>query len=206
MSKQIFVSGIGTEVGKTVVSAALVEHLKADYWKPVQSGDLDYTDSMKVQEWISNEHTTIHPETFKLNTPASPHLSARLDGVEIRKEDFQLPQTENNLVVEGAGGLLVPLSTKELIVDLIAHLQLPVVLVVRNYLGSINHTLLSIEALKQRNIPLLGLIYSGNKNAESEAIIAEFSGVRCLGYLPEYDAVNPANIKDAAACLNGMSL
>lgn len=204
MSRNIFVSGIGTEVGKTVVSAALVEHLKADYWKPIQSGDLDFSDSMKIQQWISNDQSVIHPEGFRLNTPASPHLSARLDGVSIRKEDFSLPETENNLVVEGAGGLLVPISEEELIVDLIQYLQLPVVLVVRNYLGSINHTLLSIEALKQRNMPLLGIIYSGNKNAESEAIIGQFSQVKCLGYLPEYESVSQETIADAANCLKDL--
>lgn len=205
MSKQFFVSGIGTEVGKTVVSSALVKYLKADYWKPVQSGDLHFSDSHKIEKWVG-DGVQIFPEAYRLNIPASPHYSARMDGVEIRLDDFKLPETENNLVVEGAGGLLVPISEESLIVDLIRQLQIPVVLVVRNYLGSINHTLLSIEALKARNIQIAGLIYSGAPNGESERIIEVFSKIKTLGHLPELEEVNQANIELASTVFENSGL
>ena len=205
MSKKYFVSGIGTEVGKTVVSAAITQYLKADYWKPVQSGDLQFSDSMKIEKWTSFQGV-IHPEGFRLNIPASPHYSARMDGVEIKLEDFVLPQTENNLVVEGAGGLLVPISEEKLVVDLIKELDLEVVLVVRNYLGSINHSLLSIEALKARDIKIAGIVYSGSPNEESERIIEVFSGVKTLAKLPELDVVDQEGIDKLAACFEGSDL
>ena len=128
---QFFLTGIGTEIGKTVVAATLVEALHADYWKPIQSGDLDHTDSMKIQNWISNPHTRIHPERFRLNSPLSPHASAAIDGVEIKVRDFQLPDTTRPLIVEGAGGLMVPVNHRETMLGLIQHLNLPVILVGR---------------------------------------------------------------------------
>lgn len=197
MSKKYFVSGIGTEVGKTVVSAALTQYLKADYWKPVQSGDLHFTDSNKIEKWTSYDGV-IHPEGFRLNIPASPHYSARMDGVEIKLNDFTLPETDNNLVVEGAGGLLVPISEEKLVIDLIKKLNLPVILVVRNYLGSINHTLLSIEACKSRGIEIAGLIYSGSPNEESERIIEVFSGIKTLAKLHELEEVNAQGVEALA--------
>jgi dethiobiotin synthetase len=145
--KQLFVTGISTEVGKTVVSSILTEYLQADYWKPIQSGDLHLSDTMKVQSLVSNSKTVFHPERYRLQSPLSPHASAEIDGIQISLNDFELPQTENNLIVEGAGGLFVPLNEKDTVIDLIERLKLPVVLVSRNYLGSINHTMLSIEAL-----------------------------------------------------------
>lgn len=198
MAKQFFVSGIGTEVGKTVASAVLTQCLEAEYWKPVQSGDLHDSDSMKIEKWVSHANMYIHPESYRFNIPASPHYSARMDDVEIDLNDIVLPNTDKNLIVEGAGGLLVPLNENKLIIDLIAHLQLPTILVVRNYLGSINHTLLSIEALKQRNLPLAGLLYSGSPNEESERIIEVFSGVKTIGRIPEFNEVNSENIRQAA--------
>lgn len=199
MSKQIFVTGIDTEVGKTVISAILVQALGANYWKPVQSGDLDNTDTDKVKAWTNHPHTVFHPETYRLHTPMSPHASAEIDGVEIRLDQFKLPETTNKLVVEGAGGLMVPLNDKDNIIDLIQQLQIPVVLVSRNYLGSINHTLLSIEALQQRNIPILGLVFNDKPTPTTEEIILKKTGLPCLFRVPEVEEVSAAVIQKLAS-------
>ena len=169
--RRIFVTGIGTDVGKTVVSAILTEALEADYWKPIQAGDLDNSDSIKVQNLISNEKTVIHTEVIKLNSPMSPHAAAQIDNLEIKLSDFKLPETNNNLIVEGAGGLMVPLNDNDLIIDLIEVLDVEVVLVSQNYLGSINHTILSLDALKNRGIKVLGVIFNGVENTETEKYI-----------------------------------
>ncbi len=198
MSKGVFVTGIGTEVGKTVVSALLVEALKADYWKPVQSGDLHFTDTHKIEQWAPSAGS-IFPERFRLNTPASPHASAKLDRVEISLSAFELPDTQNFLVVEGAGGLWVPLSDQASMLDLIQELDLPVVLVSRHYLGSINHTLLSLEALQRRNIPVAALIWNGQETPETERIIEHFSGSRALLRLEEQEDISAASLQQAAA-------
>ncbi|OCA80032.1 dethiobiotin synthase [Chryseobacterium contaminans] len=166
---KLFITGIGTEIGKTVCSAILVQYFKADYWKPVQSGDLHYTDSDKIENWT--DHTFCHPETYRLQLAASPHQSARAENIHIRLHDFQLPATQNSLIVEGAGGLMVPLSDDTFIIDLIEKLKLPAALVVRNYLGCINHTLLSIMALQLRNIMLEYLILNGEFPEDTESVI-----------------------------------
>jgi dethiobiotin synthetase len=188
--RKIFVTGIGTDVGKTVVSAILTEALEADYWKPVQAGDLDNSDSIKVERFISNKKTVIHPEGMKLNSPMSPHAAAAIDGVGIELSTFKLPETNNNLVVEGAGGLMVPLNDKELIIDLIQHLNIEVVLVSQNYLGSINHTILSIDALKTRGIKVLGIIFNGEENVETEKYVLNYSGLKCLGRVQQHQQIN----------------
>lgn len=198
---QFFVTGIGTEIGKTIASAVLTEALEADYWKPIQSGDLDNTDSMKIKRWISNPHTCIHPERYRLNQPLSPHASAALDGVEIKVSDFELPKTDRPLIVEGAGGLLVPLSLQETMLDLIEHLQLPVILVVRHYLGSINHTLLSLEVLRVRGIELVGIVYNGVENVASERAIETLGGVKVLGRVGEMAHLSPEAIAQQAELL-----
>lgn len=173
-----FVSGIGTEVGKTVISSILVKSWQADYWKPVQCGDLDLTDSHKVAQWVDAAPNRIHPERYRLQMPASPHLAAKREGVNIQLSDFELPKTDNTLIVEGAGGLLVPLNEQHTMLDLIEHLHIPVLLVSRHYLGSINHTLMSIEALQRRGIELAGLIYNGDdKGKDTVEIVEKVSGV-----------------------------
>ena len=194
---QFFVSGISTEVGKTVCSALLVKALEADYWKPVQSGDLHHTDSMKVASWNGLElpNPRFHPETHRLTEPMSPHASADIDGVHIHLSDFQLPQTEAPLIVEGAGGLMVPLNEEDTILDLMAQLQLPVVLVSRNYLGSINHTLLSIAQLKQRKIPIAGLVFNGPVVPSTEQVIVKMTEVPVLFRIPELDHVSLSTIE-----------
>lgn len=178
---KLFVTGIGTEVGKTVIAAILTEKLKADYWKPVQAGDLDDSDTMKVRALVGNSVSVFHEEGFRLNHPMSPHAAAERDGVEIGLEDFEMPQTENHLVIEGAGGLMVPLNDQDCVIDLIEGSGAEVVLVSRNYLGSINHTLLSIEALKNRGIPVRGVIFNDEENAETERVILKMTGLKCLG-------------------------
>jgi dethiobiotin synthetase len=198
MSKHLIVSGIGTEVGKTVVSAIIAEALGMDYWKPIQAGDLEDTDSHKVASWISNPTERIHPEAFRLNTPASPHYSAELDSITIRKEDLIIPKSKKPILIEGAGGLMVPINQKETLLDVFADWQIPVILVSRHYLGSINHTLMSIQALKDRNIPIAGILFNGEENLPSEEIIEKIGGVHILGRIAQSNEVNAEFIAEQA--------
>lgn len=193
--RPIFISGIGTEIGKTIVSAVLVEKLEADYWKPIQSGELNNSDSMLIERLISNKNTFIHPEAYRLTQPFSPHKSAALDGIHIDIEKITLPKTKNKLVIEGAGGLMVPINHKDLIIDLIKKFDAEVVLVSKNYLGSINHTLLSVEALKSRNIPIRKLIFSGETNSSSEDVIESLTGLEVLR-VPFFKELNKGSILD----------
>ena len=158
--KKYFITGISTEVGKTVASAIVTEALKADYWKPIQSGDLDYSDTHKVEKLISNSTTVFHPNSYALQTPMSPHASAEIDGITIDINKIQEPSTKNHLVIEGAGGLLVPLNNKNTLLDIIKP-DYKVIVVSRHYLGSINHTLLTVNLLKEKGFDV-SLIFSGN--------------------------------------------
>ena len=195
--QHFFVTGIGTGIGKTIISAVLVEKLKADYWKPVQSGDLESSDSLSVKKLISNTHTKIHREAYRLTQPFSPHKSAAIDNITIDAENFVMPQTSNSLIIEGAGGLMVPLNKKFLIIDLIKKLNVPVILVSQNYLGSINHTILSVNALKQYQIPVKGIIFNGIKDISSKDFILEYTGVELLGHIPQYENIDKEAIIDA---------
>ena len=177
---RLFVTGISTEVGKTIASSILVEALKADYWKPIQAGELDNSDTIKVQNLISNAISKFHKETYRLNTPISPHAAAEKDNIEISLSNINIPKTNNHLIIEGAGGLLVPLNNSDCIIDIIPNLDAEVVIVSRHYLGSINHTLLSIKALTEQNIPIKGIIFSGNENKDTESIILKMSGLKLL--------------------------
>lgn len=170
MDKRFFVSGIGTSVGKTIVCAALTKLWGAAYWKPVQSGDLDRSDSMLIRDLLG-EGTVIYPERFRLRTAVSPHYAAELDAVEIHLDDFQLPCEEGNLIVEGAGGLYVPLNSHEFMLDLIKRLALPVILVCVDYLGSINHSLLSIRTLQNAGISIAYVVFNGEFNEASRRIL-----------------------------------
>jgi dethiobiotin synthetase len=181
MKHQYIIAGISTEIGKTFISSILTEALQADYWKPVQSGALDFTDTDTVKSLISNNKTVFHPEAYRLTEPMSPHAAAEIDGVEIKLSNFELPKTKNNLIVELAGGIMVPLNDRETNVDLIKKLGLPVILVSKNYLGSINHTLLSAEILKMNNIAIKGLIFNGRQNKSSEDFILNYTKLECLG-------------------------
>ncbi len=198
--KQFFVSGISTEVGKTVCSALLVNALEADYWKPVQSGDLHHTDTMKVAEWNGLElpHPRFHQETHRLVTPMSPHAAAAIDGVQIHMDDFKVPETQAPLIIEGAGGLMVPLNDDDTILDLMADLNVPVVLVSRNYLGSINHTLLSVAQLKQRQVPIAGIVFNGPVNPSTESVIEHMTQLPVLFRIPELDHVSLPTVRALA--------
>jgi len=195
-----FVTGIGTDVGKTVVSAVLTEALRADYWKPIQAGNLDYKDSDFIREFTLHANT-IHPEEYAFLEPVSPHLAAKFEEKEIDLQFFKLPKLNNHLIIEGAGGLMVPLSNKYLIKDLILKFQVPVILVSKNYLGSINHTILTIQALQQFNIPVAGIIFNGESNQESEDFIVKFTGIRLLGQIPKADTMSKGFIVQQAAQL-----
>ncbi|MES2062052.1 MAG: dethiobiotin synthase [Bacteroidota bacterium] len=196
-NKPLFVTGIGTDIGKTLISAILVEKLKCDYWKPIQSGELENSDTMKVQRLITNTTSVFHPESYRLTQPYSPHKSAGLDGIKIDEKTIIAPKTENQLLIEGAGGLMVPLNNHALVIDLIKQLNAEVVLVSQNYLGSINHTLLSIEALKQRGIPVKGVVFNGEENASTEDYITAYTQVKHLGRVPVLDLVDKNTIADA---------
>ncbi|MCL4116172.1 UNVERIFIED_CONTAM: hypothetical protein GTU68_056017 [Idotea baltica] len=189
-----FVTGIDTEIGKTVVSAILVQYFNADYWKPVQSGDLHFTDTKKVQQLVSHKNTVFHPETYRLNTPASPHYAAAIDSVTIQPQKFKIPQTSKPLIVEGAGGLMVPLNSNFLIINLIKQLNIPIILVSKNYLGSINHTILSVKALQAKGIVIAGIIFNGEPNEASESAILEHTGERKLFSVPVFEIVDAKNI------------
>ena len=169
-TQRIFITGISTEVGKTLVSSIVVEALQADYWKPVQAGDLQNTDAMKIKKYISNSKAKIHPSSYYLQNPMSPHIAAEIDGVTIDLQKIKTPKTQNPyLVVEGAGGILVPLNDKDLIVNLIQKNDI-VIVVSRHYLGSINHTLLTLWYLKESGFQPF-LVYSGNPSRGTREMI-----------------------------------
>lgn len=187
-----FITGIDTDSGKTFVSAIFCEALKADYWKPVQAGLPRDADTVK--KLITNKQTRIHPEKFLLNMPASPHASAKADGVHIALDDFKMPDTNNTLIIEGAGGCLVPLNDNQFVIDLIKALNTEVVLVADLYLGSINHTLLTLEALRNRNISLKGIVFNGDANPESERIILKHAKTPCLLRINKENVIDNATV------------
>lgn len=177
---KIFISGISTDVGKTLVSAIIVEALQADYWKPIQAGDLENSDSIRLKSLISNNKSKIFENAYQFKTPASPHLAAANEGITIDLKKIIEPKTENNLVIEGAGGILVPLNNSDCVIDLIQP-DYKVVIVSRHYLGSINHTLLTIEALKSRKINIAGIVFSGDENQSTESIILSKTNINFIG-------------------------
>mgnify|MGYP001281522741 FL=1 len=183
--KHVFITGIGTEVGKTVASAIVTEALQADYFKPIQAGDLENSDTHKVERLVSNSVTKFHPNAFALKTPMSPHAAAEIDQVQIKDEEVKRPTTTNDyLVIEGAGGLLVPINSTQTIADLIQQ-EDKIIVVSRHYLGSINHTLLTIEALKSRGLTCAGIIFSGEEHPTTESIIEEMAQVPILGRIDQ---------------------
>ncbi|WP_107340635.1 dethiobiotin synthase [Agrobacterium pusense] len=184
MSPRFVISGTDTGIGKTVFAAALTHALEAHYWKPVQSGLEEETDSETVARLAGVPHTRILQEAYRLKTPASPHLSARLDTVTIDPALLQPPRLDGPLVIEGAGGLLVPLTERVLFADVFARWQIPLILCARTALGTINHTLLSLEALRQRAIPVQGVVFIGEEDKENQGVISNIGAVRPLGRLP----------------------
>jgi dethiobiotin synthetase len=191
-----FVTAIGTDSGKTLVSAIITQMLNADYWKPIQAGFP--TDTDQVRNLVSNPKTNFHQEAYLLNTPASPHAAAALESISIEIDIINLPETKNALVIEGAGGCLVPLNDQDVVIDIAAKLKAPVVVVANLYLGSINHTLLTAEALKSRNIEVKGVVFNGDENAESERIILLKTGWKCLLRIPKLDTINSAVVSSYA--------
>ncbi len=194
--QQIFVTGISTEVGKTIASAIITEALEADYWKPIQAGDLENSDSHKVAKLISNKKTKIHQSSYELQTPMSPHAAAAIDGVLIETKKIVAPNTDNDLVIEGAGGLLVPLNEDDTILDIIMP-NYKVIVVSRHYLGSINHSLLTINWLKQKGYDV-HVLFSGDAHPTTEAIILSKTGVQCIGRINEEPSFNKAVISKYA--------
>ncbi len=196
---KIFVTGIGTDIGKTVAAAIITEALQADYWKPIQAGDIEDSDSHKISRYVANTKSKIHPNSYALQTPASPHLAAQLDGIVIELKKITEPKTDNHLVIEGAGGILVPLNDTDTIIDLIQS-DYKVILISRHYLGSINHTLLTIEALQNRKINIAGIIFNGNQNEATESIILSKSKIPMIGRIndePYFDYNVIAEYADA---------
>ena len=197
--KPIFITGTGTDVGKTLISAIVTESLHADYWKPVQAGFSDGTDSLFIQEMISNNKSKIHPELYRLKMPASPHLSAPAEEKKIKIKEIiaHLPKTKNQLIIEGAGGLMVPLNQKEMILNLIKKLKAKVIIVSKNELGSINHSLLTAAVLKKEKINVLGWIFTEEyKNYENE--IAGWSGYPVIAGVKHLPVISKETIRAEA--------
>jgi dethiobiotin synthetase len=198
MNKRIVVTGIGTGVGKTVVSAILCKALNAAYWKPIQTGFLSGNgdrDSRDVQQLSGCQ---VYPESYLLQEPLSPHAAAQIDGVRVETQQMLVPEHDGHLVIEGAGGLMVPLNDSELYIDVLEKWKFPVVLVSRHYLGSINHTLLTVEALKSRNIPIAGVVFIGDPLPQTVEAILDFSGLKVLLEIPELEVLNETAIHDWA--------
>ncbi len=196
--RKLVIAGIGTEIGKTVISSIVCEALHADYWKPIQAGELENSDTLKVKELLSNEKSQFHLESYRLNTPMSPHESARIDGIEIDFQDMAIPETENHLIIEMAGGLMVPVNSQGLFIDFVQQNELEVILVSQYYLGSINHTLLSLEVLKSRGIKVAGIIFNGAKVPSTFDIIMKYAKVPCLLEVQHESLINRDTIKKYA--------
>ncbi|WP_115460940.1 dethiobiotin synthase [Winogradskyella aurantiaca] len=194
--KTFFVTGIGTDVGKTIAAAILTEALESDYWKPVQAGDLDNSDTHKVRRYVTNKKTIFHPNSFALNTPMSPHGAAKIDGLNITLDLISRPKTKNHLVIEGAGGLLVPLNNKDTVMDLIQPKD-HVIVVSRHYLGSINHTLMTLKLLKNEGFNV-SLIYSGDKHDSTESIIDTMTKTPVIGRIENEPYIDQNVIKEYA--------
>ena len=183
MPKKIFITGIGTDVGKTVIAAIVTEALEADYWKPIQAGDLEQSDTHKVKSLISNSESCFHENSYALKTPMSPHAAAAIDSVIISLKEIQEPITFNDLVIEGAGGLFVPLNDKDTIADVIKD-DWKVIVVSRHYLGSINHTLMTLQLLYQKGIQA-HVIFNGKEHPTTEEIIKKMANVSVIGRIDE---------------------
>jgi dethiobiotin synthetase len=198
MSRRIVVTGTDTGIGKTVVSAGLANLLGANYWKPIQAGLEGETDTELVARLGGLSVDRIVPELYRLRTPASPHHAAEIDGVRIDADGLDVPDTgERPLVIEGAGGLMVPLIGSTLYIDVFERWRLPIVLCARTALGTINHSLLSIEALRKRQINVLGIAFIGERNSETESAICEIGRVRWLGRLPWLSSLTPGTLQAA---------
>ena len=193
MHKGFFITGTDTDVGKTVAAAWLVLHLQASYWKPVQCGIDSETDPQFIRRITGCE---VFPPAHELTQPLSPHEAAKREGVAIEMKDFILPHTDRPLIVEGAGGLMVPLNKGSFVIDLIAQLKLPAILVVRSALGTINHTLLSLEALRARDIPIAGVIINGHKMPHNRQAIEEYGRVPVIAEIDRLKFMHAETLRE----------
>jgi dethiobiotin synthetase len=196
-----FITGTDTNVGKTVLSALLVAALDAMYWKPAQTGTSEGTDSDSVRKWAGVPEERIWPERHCFAPPVSPHLAARLAGVRIALDDFEIPYAPAGLpwIVEGAGGVMVPLNECDLMRDLMCRLKLPVVVVARTALGTINHTLLTLEALRGAKLNVRGVVLIGEENAENRRAIEHYGNVRVIGHIPRLARIERAALLEVFA-------
>lgn len=192
---RIMVAGIGTDVGKTVVSAILTTFLQGDYWKPIQCGDEENSDTTTMKDWLDPTNHTIHTPAYSLKAPLSPHHAARLENILIKGDSIPLPQTTRPLIIEGVGGIFVPLTSNISSLDLFKSWNCQWVIVSKHYLGSINHTLLTLEVLKKLGLPILGIIFNGEPNPDSESAILEISQVPFLGRLLPEANINQKTIQ-----------
>lgn len=199
MSRKISILGIHTDIGKTVAAAVMTEALQADYWKPVQAGDLDNSDTKKIKKWISNNRSVVHNEAIRLQMAASPHIAAANENLVYSFKDFKMPQNENLLLIETAGGVYSPIDKEHTMLDMVEYYGWETVLVSNNYLGSINHTLLCLEAIKKRNIDILALIINGARNESSEQFIRKYAKIDKIVYIPSLSEICQKSIADAAA-------
>jgi dethiobiotin synthetase len=198
----IIIAGIHTGIGKTVCSAIMTEALDYDYWKPVQAGDLHATDSMFVQKHIGNTKTKIHDESYRLAVPASPHWSAELEGITIDLDEMKLPATSNGLIIETAGGVMSPMNYTQTNLDLIRHLNFPVVLVCNDYLGSINHSLLTIDALRRENVRIIGLVFCGEEVKSTRDYIIQYTKLPMLFSIPQFETLDDISVCSFAATIS----
>ena len=191
----MIIAGIHTGIGKTLCSAILCEALGMDYWKPIQAGDLDNSDSIFIKTHVFNSLCTIHPEAYRLKVAASPHFAAYTEGSLIERKKIILPKSKNKILVEMAGGIMSPLAKNYLNIDLIKQLKLPVIIVSENYLGSINHTLMTVKLLQNAKIPIKGIVFNGDKVQSSINFILEHTQLPLLFSIPRFDVVNNQTIK-----------
>lgn len=190
----LFITGIGTNVGKTVVSAVLTETLQTDYWKPIQSGVVEGKDSDTVKSLISNSKSVFHSETYLLNEPLSPHFAAKLDGVTIELDKINLPKTTNHLIIEGAGGLLVPINDTQYVIDIAKQFDCEIVLVISSYLGCINHSLLSIDYLRRNNFKIKALVFNGEFESEVKQAIIGYNLNTAIIDIPSLNELSKSSV------------
>ena len=196
--EKLFVSGTDTEIGKTVISASLVQGMRTDYWKPVQAGTEPMTDTERVRQWTEFPGRTFHQETYRLKLPMSPHAASADEKITISMDSFKVPDISGRrLITEGAGGLLVPLNDKEMILDLIVQLNFPVLLVARSGLGTINHTLLSLKALRDNGARVWGVVLNGPRHNSNEEAIRFYGDIENLFSFPELEKITPNTLNKA---------
>jgi dethiobiotin synthetase len=198
-----FITGIGTNVGKTIVSAVLTEALHADYWKPIQSGTMEGKDSDTIRDLISNSKTTIHLESYLLKQPLSPHFAAKIDDIDIKLDKILLPTTSQDLIIEGAGGIFVPINETHFVIDIAKKIECEIILVISNYLGCINHSLLSIDYLLRQHYKLKALVFNGTFENEVKSAITNYHKDLLCIEIPTLEKLTKDNILLIAETLRG---